>query len=44
MLSNDSLSIAQNDIIINTILDILSINVNQDVNRIDRLKDDANFY
>ena len=40
MLGNVSLSIAQNDIIVKTIMDILSININQDVNRINRLQDD----
>jgi hypothetical protein len=44
MLNNISLSIAQNDIIIKQILDTLSININQDVNRINRLQDDNTLY
>ena len=44
MLGNVSLSIAQNDIIVKTIMDILSININQDVNRINRLQDDNTLY
>ena len=43
MLGNVSLSIAQNDIIVKTIMDILS-NINQDVNRINRLQDDNTLY